>query len=828
MAVSLGAGMAPAVAVAQFFSREISIELSPAEFDTLDGAEQKHLDRSEVLFSTGQWEEGIQTLRRIVDESGDKLIEMPDIAGADREVRRFLTLRSFVQWRISSLPDPALAIYRRQVDSQAEQALKAALAAHDISALRRVAEDYFCSSWGDDALLAQGDAALHNGDFGAARAAWQRILPLPPRMLALRSELIDKHFFEVPELAFRKLRDAEDLPVARAATLDAWYQLIGNREGADAQFAVRRLKLGPPLEVQVELARFWKRQGVIADLNFPDTEIEEAKINARLVLASILERDFARATEELEYFRLGFPQAEGRLAGREGNLAEALAALLAESGDWSVAKTPAAWSTFGGDAGRGKIVEGEVDIRAPLWDRELAGIHVPLPHQNDPLRKKRPGESDGRVLSYHPVIWRDALLICDQFKIYAFRLSDGEPYWPGGEQRSPGEIYADSGSQRKVSRGCFGAPRFTLTVNGDRLFARMGPPITDRLREGQERIGFKEEQGYLACLDLSRGGRLMWRIDPDAADWAFEGTPITDGDRLWVGMRRGNLRPEANVACFDVETQQMLWRTPVCSANSLGRFLNSVRSEITSNLLTLDQGTLYYNTNLGCVAGLNADTGRIQWATAYEREPHGRELEKRTDLVHVYRDLNPCLVSGGRVFFAPADNTRIFALDAANGMLHWKSVHDSPEDAAGLLGVAGGNVIACGDRVWWFRADGGRFVNRWPESETIDPVGLGRGALVGNAIYWPTRGAIHVLGQATAAPLRQPIDLRQRGVVAGGNLLVSGEYVVLVSPDLSPRVFRDHVYVFRRGSSRDTAGPAVTATSHHETVFHPQTESDGR
>jgi outer membrane protein assembly factor BamB len=276
-------------------------------------------------------------------------------------------------------------------------------------------------------------------------------------------------------------------------------------------------------------------------------------------------------------------------------------------------------------------------------------------------------------------------------------------------------------------------------------------------------------------------------------------------------MRRGNLQPEANVACFDMETQQMLWRTPICSANTPGRFLNSVRGEITYNLLTLDEGTLYYNTNLGCVAALDTNTGRIRWATAYEREPDGKELEKRSDLVHVYRDLNPCLVANGRVYFAPADNSRVFALDAANGMLHWKSVRDSPEDATGLLGVAGGNVIANGDRLWWFRADGGRFVNRWPESETLDPIGLGRGVLVGSSVYWPTRGAIEVLDQATTARQRQPINLQERKTIGGGNLLVSGEYVVLVSPDLSVGAFRDWLYVFKRSGAYHRSESDATA-----------------
>ena len=794
------------------FSRDVSIELSPAKLDTLDRAEQKHLDRAEVLFADAQWDEGIATLRRIVDEFGDKLIEMP-AASDEPEIRRFLTLRSFVQWRISALPPAALATYRRQVDAPAKQAFDAAVAAHDRAALQRVVEDYFCSSWGDDALLACGDAALHAGDADAAREAWRRITPLPPALLTTQSEPLQRHFHEIPELIFRPLRNNQNLPAAMGVLLDEWYELQGAADEESMAFAFRRLKPNPPLQVQTELARIWKQQRVITDLSYPDTTLSVAEIHARLILASILSQDQQRAEWELSEFEAEFADAEGQLAGRQVVLSQALQQLLAESSSWPALPAEPHWSTFGGDVTRQRIAPGEIDIRAPLWERELKAVNVSVPHQNDPLRNQRPGESEGRVLSYFPVVWKDAIFVCDQTKIYAFRLIDGEPYWPGGANRSPGEIFADSGSPIQVRQGYFGAPRFTLTIHDDRLYARMGTPITDRLREGQEQINFREEHGYLVCLDLSREGRLLWKIEPDAQDWAFEGTPITDGRRLWVGMRRGNLQPEANVACFDVETQQMLWRTPVCSANTPARSLNNVRGQITHNLLTLDQGTLYYNTNLGCVAALDTHSGRIRWATAYPREPNGQEIDKRTDLVHLYRDLNPCLVADGRVFFAPADNARIFALDAASGILHWKSVHDSPEDANTLLAVAGGNVIASGDRAWWFRASGGRFVNRWPESETLNPMGFGRGVLVGDDLYWPTRGALHVLDQADARQVKQPIDLRAHGAIGGGNLLVFGEYVVLVSPDMSSGAFRDKITVYRRsgGATEVTARRNSTA-----------------
>ena len=61
--------------------------------------------------------------------------------------------------------------------------------------------------------------------------------------------------------------------------------------------------------------------------------------------------------------------------------------------------------------------------------------------------------------------------------------------------------------------------------------------------------------------------------------------------------------------------------------------------EITHNLLTLTGGTLYYNTNLGAVAALSADDGRLLWVSLYPRARRG----DLTNLApHWRRDLNPC------------------------------------------------------------------------------------------------------------------------------------------------------------------------------------------
>ena len=130
-------------------------------------------------------------------------------------------------------------------------------------------------------------------------------------------------------------------------------------------------------------------------------------------------------------------------------------------------------------------------------------------------------------------------------------------------------------------------------------------------------------------------------------------------------MRRNDIRPQAHVACFDTTTGRMRWRRFVCAAETPAR---GTLAECTHTLLTLAGGTIYVNTNLGAVASLAVEDGRINWLSLYPRVRSGNFL--RMD-AHWQRDLNPCLFDHGRLYVAPADSPRVYALDAATGQILW-------------------------------------------------------------------------------------------------------------------------------------------------------------
>lgn len=671
-------------ALAQLGSQSSRFQLSDSVYvDEADSAARRHLEQIRNYLAGEQWDEAIETLRQVAENYGEKMVELTD--------RRYVNLRRYCHGKLASLPPEALASYRSRVDAQAENWYREGIAARNRTALRRVVEQSFASSWGDDALDALAEMALEEGDYGTARANWEMLLP--------------------PDAG----------------------------EDGDTQQP---------------------------SLKYPDTSLDLADIRARLVLVSILEGATSRARGELDEFAQLHPEAVGRLGGREVRYAEMLGSLLEASGGWPAAPQDFDWPTFAGSVRRNKVLPEAVDVGALEW--RIALDKTPAAEGATPLsRPTRVAEDHKALLSYHPVLVGNLVLVNTDQKIHAFDLHTGEPAWG---QSSSVIFDGDAGKPTMAGRTrSYGAPRFTMTVHGDKLFARMGSPITGMASD----FGTNTGTGYLVCLDLSAQGMLLWKAVPEGDKWAFEGAPVSDGTNVYVAMRRSDVRPQAHVACLDAETGRERWRRMICAAETPGR---GQTNEITHNLLTLDRETLYFNTNLGAVASLSTRDGALHWITLYRRAKEG---SLNAPAAHFYRDLNPCIYYQGKLLVAPSDSERIFAFDAHDGQLLWETPH--PEDAVHLLGVGGGNLLASGDRLWWIDVESGKLAARWPEDPSLR--GYGRGLLVGDEVYWPTRKDIYVCGQRSGRPERTiPISAKYADLT-GGNLLMADGYLLIATSD---------------------------------------------
>jgi outer membrane protein assembly factor BamB len=730
--------------------------------DEADSAVRAHLERIKAYVADQQWDEAVETLRQVMENHGSKLVPLSRT--------RYINLTDYCHLQIASLPSEALDLYRERVDPLAQKWYEEGLAQRNADRLADVVDKAFCSSWGDDALLALGEIELERGHYALARHHWQRIVETPPARVAASRYEAARQIADLPPEDARLL---DKHYVAESSTPPRWYDLHGNDVLDD--------------ESAAGLVRFWKgRHYPFTRLSYPATELPLADVRARLILVSIMEGSLDRAREELRAFTLLHADAEGRLAGRDVKYAEALDQLIDSASNWPQPRPSHDWPTFAGSPERTKVSPNNLELQEAAWEPIRLGEPLSADAANARAYSlRRVGEDAQRLLSYHPLVSGNLILFNNQNQIFAFDLKTGKPAWPSNDpQRPAGEIYSgDAGpTGRAMNRG-LGAPRFTMTVADNKLFARMGSPVTSRSLEALE-----GRSGYLVCLDLAAEGKIVWRL-PDKSlpadqrwafdeKWSFEGSPLVSGPDVYVAMRKSDVRPQAHVACFDVESRRLRWRTMICAAETPG---GGQQEEITHNLLTLDHGTIFCNTNLGTVAAVSARDGRLQWAALYPRARRGGTEGQDRRAAHFYRDLNPCIYYRGMLLAAPSDCHSIFALDSSSGELLWES--HLPEDAIHLLGVGNGNLLASGDWLWWIDARHGKVLKRWPDTT---PLGYGRGALMGDQVVWPTRDALYVFDQrvwSRSQTVPDPIPLGGQRSASGGNLVPAEGMLLIATGD---------------------------------------------
>jgi len=166
-------GLQPARA--QFISPVVTSQFELAEgveVDRADGAAPAQLERVKAFLANQKWDEAVETLRQVMENSEGKLLGVTE--------NRFVSVRDYCQMQLAALPAEALKLYRGRVDPVARKWYEEGMANHDPRLLKKVVEQFFASSWGDDALMALGDMALESGDYATARWYWERIIPHPP------------------------------------------------------------------------------------------------------------------------------------------------------------------------------------------------------------------------------------------------------------------------------------------------------------------------------------------------------------------------------------------------------------------------------------------------------------------------------------------------------------------------------------------------------------------------------------------------------------------------------------------------------------------------
>jgi outer membrane protein assembly factor BamB len=717
------------------------LQLPPPRLSLVPGSVEALIKQADEFVQDGQAEEAIAIVQRILARFPRQLIE--DTNAARSGFSRYHPVASECQLWIASLSrrlPRALEVYREQVDPLAERWLSEARQNRDKVLLERIVWQLPNSSYGDQAMLLLGDMRLEEGDHAGARHIWQMIhafLHSPGGSLAIGP-----------------------------TGISLWHALG---------------RVDPVDPVSFEELSAVVPEG--AAYHFPGSDIAPSDVLSRLVLASLLDGDIERTRWELGLLGHLSPESEGTIAGQTGRHVDLLASILASSSTWRELPDRE-WTTYAGRPSRQPGVSFPLDLRTePAWSHPL----VPQSASRDLLGRGqyRVAERVDALLSCHPVAWENHIFLHDGNQLLAYQVGDGKPAW-GSEK---GIIYTvPVSSMDPVPGNVVGVPRQTVTIEGGRLFARMGASVTAHARNEDL---LTAAHGLVVGLDLVSEGKLLdgfpLRLPGDR--WAFEGTPVSDGDFVYLLLRYyDEVRSQFFVASYSIESGRQRWQQRVCAAGMPSR---GNWQEQTHYLLTLHEGTLFCNPGSGVVASLACQDGRLNWIVSYPRTVLEAGNARQTGQ-HVFRDLVPPLVDGSTLFCAPPDSDRLFALDLSSGRLIWQTAPGVAGDAKYLLGVVHDRLVASGDRLYWFDVYNGELREQFPrlgsralDQPRPDPAGWGRGLIAAGRVYWPLEDKIMVFEngpEQVGWQRKQEIDLAARSAT-GGNLVPLGNRLFIVAHD---------------------------------------------
>ncbi|AMV24506.1 outer membrane biogenesis protein BamB [Gemmata sp. SH-PL17] len=398
-----------------------------------------------------------------------------------------------------------------------------------------------------------------------------------------------------------------------------------------------------------------------ADVTYPNSKADHALVWARVVLAAIFAGDTPRAKIEFDAFKAKHATATGTLAGKTGPLADTLRTFLSAPPKLASESPSRSWATYGGGPERTGRVAGGL----PRFESSVPWKQITI--------EPKGGHPPARPPLGHPVITNGEVFVADSSRVFGFDLRTGTR--TREVALDPNVSPPNNNQTNPPPDSCC-----SLTAADGLLYARFGPPIVRAPLNAN-----KTNESFLCCLrPEGRDLKIAWKLAPPEdpkVPAAWEGAPIVVGKRLWAVYAKFEGGRVIHVAVgYDpidgnAEPQRPAWATELCDSAP------SVTSNARQELLTLAGRHLVFCSNSGAVVAVDSHTGQRSWAYRY---PRARKSASASS------DPSPAVAFDGRVFVAPADGERVYALDARTGQLVWES---GPTEGARIVGVARGRLI---------------------------------------------------------------------------------------------------------------------------------------
>ncbi|MEQ8764915.1 MAG: PQQ-binding-like beta-propeller repeat protein [Planctomycetota bacterium] len=393
------------------------------------------------------------------------------------------------------------------------------------------------------------------------------------------------------------------------------------------------------------------------------------------------------------------------------------------------------------------------------------------------------------ALPFYPSIADGAVLVNDSVSIQSHDLLSGELLW--SYRSDLGRQIANDRSGLSELEGLGPNAIFGSTVRGGIVYTNL--QVVSSARRSQTFHGMQIQitlpQRKLFAFDQA-SGKLLWSHaeppftrDPEIAPLSEPTPPVIFGDLAIASAWFEKGKFHAVVCAFDRFTGELVWRTPVATGqlelNMFGRpFL-----EYSPGMVAEAEGTIYFCTNLGVVAALDARSGWIQWLREYDPieiyPPSGMNPEMRP----TFWANSPPILWDDKLYFAPTDDTDLYCLDAKSGYTLWRQTYDSPSPRSSfrarqlrhhMAAVHAGKVFITGPNLTLRDAESGEIIR---QLDLGDPMMTTRPAVTEDGVFvrkgdsllrFDLRGELQEILALESTPNREGAIL-----VSGGGALVS-------------------------------------------------------
>ncbi len=313
---------------------------------------------------------------------------------------------------------------------------------------------------------------------------------------------------------------------------------------------------------------------------------------------------------------------------------------------------------------------------------------------NDPLALKKPVWSmdksgGGMSVETQPVVTDKSVIYRHLNRIYCRSLLNGELRW------------VNKLGGRVSWQSYYRCRREDILVHDGMVFTPM----------------YKNGPTLMALDEMT--GQLKWSYGPMSASteeesmMRFRTAPAAGPSTVYAGYVQDNIGSgvhidsEYGVIAFESRTGRVKWRRPLCWIRP-GKFASSFGGGVRLRIRSFSsppiyhQGTVYYCTNAGSIAALDALSGRVKWLTKYPYyvKPNIHDATRgfggHSNHVHPPAPMlwlnQPPLVVGDDLYVLPVNAPDMFKLDRRNGKILWK--HHRRE---GVYGLSHSRSSGCGN-----------------------------------------------------------------------------------------------------------------------------------